>query len=145
MKLTGWSTGRRGIPIASCEGEISVLLRNIFIVCGLALTGCQTVGAGYDQPARITNVTEASRAALQKTVNEILNVEVTLADDALTDSSVLTIELTPPRTMLNPVPEGRVLTMPLQFHLVIRQSDCILIDPRDRSRHVLNSTSCAAE
>ncbi len=107
--------------------------------------GCQTVGADYDQPARITNVTEASRAALQKTVNEILNVEVTLADDALTDSSVLTIELTPPRTMLNPVPEGRILTMPLQFHLVIRQSDCILIDSRDRSRYVLNNTSCAAE
>ncbi len=122
-----------------------MFLRKILIVCGLALTGCQTVGADYDQPARITNVTEASRVALQNTINEILKVEVILADDALTDSSVLTVELTPPQTMLNPVPEGRILTMPLQFHLVIRQSDCILIDPRDRSRHVLNNTSCAAE
>jgi len=124
-----------------------VFLRKSLIGCGLILTvlGCQTVGADRDQPARITNVSEASRAALQKTINEILNVEVMLADDALTGSSVLTIELTPPKTMLNPVPEGRILTMPLQFRLVINQSECILIDQRDQSRHTLNDTSCAAE
>lgn len=119
----------------------------ILIGCGLILTalGCQTVGAEHDQPARITNVSEASRTALQKTIDEILNVGVMIADDALTTSSVLTIELTPPKTMLNPVPEGRILTMPLQFRLVLNQSVCILIDQRDGTRHVLNNTSCAAE
>jgi hypothetical protein len=121
--------------------------KRTLIAGGLALSvlGCQTMGADYDQPARITNATEASRAALRETINAALNTEVTLADDALTDSSVLTIEHTPPRTMQNPTPEGRILTMPLQFRLVINESDCILIDPRDRSRHLLNNTTCAAE
>jgi hypothetical protein len=111
----------------------------------MIVLGCQTVGADYDRPARITNPTEASRAALQETVNNILNTDVTLADDALTTSSVLTIEHTPPRTLQNPTPDGRILDMPFQFRLVINGSDCILIDQRDRSRHTLNDTNCVAE
>jgi len=124
-----------------------VFLRKILIVCGLILTalGCQTVGAEHDQPARIMNVSEASRAALQQTINEILKVEVLLSDDALTQTSVLTIELNPPGTLQNPNPLGRDMGKPIQFRLVLNQSVCILIDQRDGTRHVLNNTSCVAE
>lgn len=111
--------------------------------CGII--GCQTLASDYDQPATIIDPTDASRAALQETINSILNTEVTIADDALTDSSVLIIEHTPPRTMQNPTPDGRILDMPFQFQLVINGSDCILVDQRDRSRHTLKDTSCAAE
>jgi len=103
------------------------------------------MGTDYDQPARITDPTEASRAALQQTINTVLHIEVVLADDALTDSSVLTIEHTSPGTMQTPTPEGRIMKMPFQFRLVINKSDCILIDQRDRSRHTLENTSCAEE
>ena len=126
---------------------MSMLWRRILLVSGLTLTalGCQTMGADYDQPARIINPTEASRDSLRQTVSQVLHTEVTLADDALTDSSVLTIEHRPPGTMQNPTPDGRILDMPIQFRLVINQSNCILIDQRDRSRHTLNDTACVAE
>ncbi len=124
-----------------------MFLRKILIGCGLILTalGCQTVGAEHDQLARITNVSEASRAALQQTINEILKVEVLLADDALTRTSVLTIELNPPGTLQNPNPLGRDMGKPIQFRLVTNQSECILIDQRDGTRHVLNDTTCVSE
>lgn len=109
------------------------------------LTGCQTVNTDLDRPARIVNTDTDSRAALQAAVNEALGTEVMLADDALTDTSLLTIERWPAGTMENPVPQGRILEKPIQFRLVINASDCILIDQRNESRHVLQDTECAAE
>jgi hypothetical protein len=109
------------------------------------LTGCQTVDTDLDRPARIVNADADSRAALQAAVNEALGNDVLLAEDALTDSSLLTIERWPAGTMENPVPQGRILEKPIQFRLVINDSDCILIDQRNASRHVLQDTECAAE
>ena len=109
------------------------------------LTGCQTVNTDHDRPARIVNADADSRAALQAAVNEALGTEVLLAQDALTDTSLLTIERWPTGTMDNPVPEGRRLDKPILFRLVINGSDCILIDQRNESRHVLKDTECAAE
>jgi hypothetical protein len=109
------------------------------------LTGCQTVDTDLDRPARIVNVDADSRAALQAAVNEALGNEVMLAKDALTNDSLLTIERWPAGTMENPVPQGRILEKPIQFRLVINDSDCILIDQRNESRHVLKNTDCVAE
>ena len=109
------------------------------------LTGCQTVDTDLDQPARIVNADADSRAALQAAVNEALGNDVLLAEDALTDTSLLTIERWPAGTMENPVPQGRILEKPIQFRLVINDSDCILIDQRNESRHVLKNTDCEAE
>ena len=109
------------------------------------LTGCQTVDTDLDRPARIVNADADSRAALQAAVNEALGTEVLLAEDALTDSSLLTIERWPAGTMENPVPQGRILEKPIQFRLVINDSDCVLIDQRNESRHVLENTDCVAE
>ena len=111
----------------------------------LTLTACQTMSADQDQPARISEATDASRAALQETINSALHTNVMLADNALTDSSGLTIELDPPGTMQDQVPLGRDMGKPIQFRLVLNQSDCILIDQRDGTRHVLNDTTCVAE
>ena len=109
------------------------------------LTGCQTVDTDLDRPARIVNADADSRAALQAVVNEALGREVMLADNALTNTSLLTIERWPAGTMENPVPEGRRLDKPIQFRLVVNGSDCILIDQRNASRHMLEDTDCAAE
>jgi len=111
----------------------------------LLLSACQTMSADQDQAARISRATDASRAALQETINSALHTNVMLADDALTGSSVLTIELNPPGTMQDPVPLGRDMGKPIQFRLVLNQSDCILIDQRDGTRHVLTDTTCIAE
>jgi len=109
------------------------------------LSACQTMSADQDQAARISPATDASRAVLQETINNALHTSVMLADDALTTSSVLTIELNPPGTMQNPNPLGRDMGKPIQFRLVVNQSACILIDQRDGTRHVLNDTTCVAE
>ncbi len=111
----------------------------------LAMVGCQTLASGADVPARITNPTDNSRAALQSAVNDALNINVTLADDALTDSSVLTIERNPPRSMRSPPAQGRNMDTPIQFRLVLSGSECILIDQGDNSRYLLEKTTCAAE
>ena len=122
---------------------------NIRQVCtasfALAALGCQTLADEYDKPARIVNPDDASRAALQETVNKAFGVDVTLADNALTDSSVLTIERSPRPTMENPNPLGRNMETPFQLRLVINGTDCVLIDRRDRSRYILANTSCEAE
>ena len=120
--------------------------RNL-IAASLALTalGCQTVGSDADKPARIVNPDDASRAALQDAVNTAFGTSVTLADNALTDSSVLTIERNPRPTMDNPNPLGRNMEKPFQLRLFINGTDCVLVDQRDHARYVLANTSCEAE
>ncbi len=111
----------------------------------IMLTGCQTVNADYDRPARIANPDADSRAALQAAVNEVLGTEVLLAGDALTASSLLIIERWLPGTMDDPVPQGRILEKPIQFQLVRNGADCILVRKSDGARYPLSSTDCEAE
>ncbi len=113
-------------------------------VTTFGVVGCQTVATGYDKPARITDPTDDSRAALQQTVNAVLNTNVTIADDALTDSSLLIVERSMPKSMDGSPAQGRTMEMPYQFRLVINGDECVLIDQRDDSRHVLQDTSCIA-
>lgn len=117
------------------------------IISGLlfALAGCQTLATDSDVAARITNSTDDSRKALQSAVNAALDANVTLANDALTDSSVLTIERNPPRSMENLPAQGRNMDMPMQFRLVLNDGDCVLIYTADDSRRKLADTSCVAE
>lgn len=120
--------------------------RNL-IAASLALTaiGCQTFGSNVDTPARIVNADDASRAALQEAVNTAFGTNVTISDDALTDSSLLTIERSPRPTIDNPNPVGRNMEMPFQLRLYVNGSDCVLVDQRDRKRYVLANTTCEAE
>jgi hypothetical protein len=111
----------------------------------LLLTACQTVATADDRPARIVEPDSASRAALQRAVNDALGTGVALAADALTDSSLLIIERNPPKTMDNPAPQGRIMDAPIQFQLVTDGTDCILVDRRDGTRRTLEDTRCVAE
>jgi hypothetical protein len=108
------------------------------------LAGCQTMANGDDMPARIANPTEASRAELQRVVNELLGTTVMIADDALTGSSTLSIERKAPANPQGRLATGRNMEPPIQFRLVLNDSACILIDTRDGSRHSLASTTCIA-
>ena len=122
--------------------KLKTIAAVILFVIGLA--GCQTLVATDDLPAWITNPDGASRAALQTAVNEALNTDVALADDALTDSSILTIERNIPGSLEGQPAQGRNMDMPIQFRLVVSGGDCVLIDQRDESRRVLENTSCKA-
>lgn len=117
----------------------------LIAVTVLALTGCQTPAMGQDVPALITNPTTESRAALQDVINAALNTNVILADDALINSSLLTIERNSPRGMQNPPAQGRNMDAPIQFRLVTSAAGCTLIDLRDSSRYALEFTTCVPE
>jgi len=111
----------------------------------IVIAGCQTVGIGSGEPARIINADDASRATLQETVNRVFGTDVTIADNALTNSSVLIIERGPQPSMENPTPIGRNMEMPVQLRLVIDETDCVLVDTRDGARYTLASTTCEVE
>ena len=134
------------IPIEFCAAKC-MRSAGIFavIVSAFGIVGCETVVTDHDQPARIVDPDSASRAALQRAVDLALGTHVTLSDTALTDRSVLTIENWPTPTMENPVPQGRAITMPIQFRLVKNGEQCILVRQSDRSRYVLDNTTCAPE
>ena len=109
------------------------------------LTGCQTVNGVYDQPARIVNPDADSRAALKAAVNEALGTEVMLADDALTDSSLLPVERRPTGTMDDPVRDGLILDKPIMLQLVKNGEECVLIRMSDGARYPLSNTDCEVE
>lgn len=113
----------------------------------ILLGGCQTQtpGTSIDVPALLINPDERSRAALYDALSRALNVGVMLAEDALTTSSLLTIERNPPGSLQNPPAQGRVLEKPIQFRLVRNRSKCVLIDLRDGLRYELDDVSCIAE
>jgi hypothetical protein len=111
----------------------------------MSMSGCKNVAPDADQAAVIVNPDAASRAALQQTVNAALHTDVTLADDALTDTSVLTIERKIPQSVEGSPAQGRNMEMPIQFRLVTDGANCILVDQLDLSRAVLVDTECVAE
>ncbi len=112
----------------------------------LLIAGCQTLSAGADVPAVITAPDEASHAALKAALADSFGgLDVVIANDALTKSSLLTIERGPHRTINNPSPDGRIITDPFRFRLVKNGDECVLVDLRDDSRHVLAETDCAPE
>lgn len=113
--------------------------------CATILAACKNIVPDVDQAARIVEPSDASRAALQATVNAVLNTDVTLADNALTDTSVLIIERKIPRSIDGAPAQGRNMDLPIQFRLVTDGANCILVDQRDESRHSLENTRCVAE
>ena len=112
----------------------------LLAVFAVSLAGCKDVS-----PAVIVEPTDASRQALQDAINAQFNTSVMIAADALTDSSVLYIDR---RELLDdsgtPL-EGRRLDKPFEFRLVTDGRNCILVDQRDESRHILANTRCKAE
>jgi hypothetical protein len=115
----------------------------LIVALSMGVVGCcKTVATEQDEAARIIDPDDASRAALQRVVNTALHTEVTLAADALTESSLLVIERNPPKSIQGHPSQGRIMEAPLQFRLVVNGEDCILIDQRDRSRYRLENTRC---
>ena len=109
------------------------------------ITGCQTIYAPDDRPARIRAGDETSHAALNRAVDDVMGIHVTLAPTALTDSSYLTLDSGPSPSMENPVPVGREYREPISLQLVTDGEDCFLIDSRNNNRHLADSVSCEPE
>lgn len=111
----------------------------------LGVTACKTAPTEQDKAARIVDADDASRAALQRVVDDALHTNVNLASDALTKSSILIIHRKPMRDSKGIPIDGRVLEAPIQLRLVVNHERCILIDQRDQSRYELENTRCEPE
>jgi len=119
---------------------------NTLMTVILLLSGCRTITANDDQPALIVEPSDASRAALRETLSSIFGgEEITLADDALTDSSILTLEISPSKLADSDAALGRVVGRPFSFQLIKNRHGCFLVDLRVAERHLLADTSCAPE
>lgn len=107
------------------------------------LAACASSQAQPDAPAVITQPSAASRAELLAAVTSALNVaDVTLADDALTKTSTLTIERTRLRDASGRQLNGRDLGRPELFQLVKNGARCELIHQGSGKRVELAKTAC---
>lgn len=112
----------------------------------IMVTSCQALTAYPDLAALIVQPDKDSRAALQATLSGLFGgSEIRLSDDALTRTSLLTLEPGFQKTLGDPPATGRVLSEPYRFQLVKNGDNCILIDLRDGTRHTLADTTCLPE
>src|SRR5487761_2442753 len=111
-----------------------------------AITACTTNPAAKDVPAIIVRPDAQSRADLQSAVSKALNrTSVTLADDALTRDSSLSMERARLRDPQQGIAQGRETRMPEHFRLVESGHHCVLIHERTGQRMELANTRCAAK
>lgn len=107
------------------------------------LTACKHPMVREDQPARIVNPDEKSRAELRNAVSEALhNVPVELAGDALTKDDRLIIERKQHRDASGNVIMGYETEMPREFRLVKSGDNCFLVDMASKKRKQLKQTAC---
>lgn len=129
-----------------CFRKEDFLLRTLPAVGALLLSACTLSQAQEEVPAVITHPTPASRAELSRAVSEALqSTPVTLADDALTNTSSLFIERTPRRDAAGRLLNGRELRRPEKFRLVKQGDQCVLVHENSAARRRLEAVSCEAE
>jgi hypothetical protein len=105
-----------------------------------------TAALDGDHPAVLVNPTAESRAELERVVSDMLfGADVTLADDALTETSVLIVERRKVRSMENPPLSGRDLGSPERFRLYTTGTQCVLVHESDHARYELLDVECAPE
>lgn len=132
-----------------------VALGSILVMTGVGSTiaACRTTApVPYESslqgnvPAVIVNPTAASRAELRQAVSELLGgADVMLADDALTQTSILTIERRRSGTLDKPPLSGRDLGSPERFHLLLTGTGCVLVHESDEATVPLTETDCVPE
>ena len=116
----------------------------LFIPFLFIVMACASTPMNEDIPAVIVDADDRSRNELKQIITTALNIEdINLADDALTDDSLLLIERTQYRNLNNAPVLGRDLGRPEIFRLVLSDDQCVLIHQRDNRRWVLRDTQCA--
>ena len=121
-------------------------MRGLLAAGSFLLSACASSQAQEGVPAVITNPTAESRAELQHAVSSALQgAPVTLADDALTNTSSLIIDRTAARDAVGRRLNGRELGRPEQFRLLKQGNQCVLVHENSGKRQVLESVRCRSE
>jgi hypothetical protein len=115
------------------------MMRALLWMAAILLGACKTPQP-TDTPAVIEEPTLRSREAVIKAVSDALGgATVTLADDALTRSSVLIIDRRPLRDPAGLPVQGRETGMPERFFLVKNGARCVLVYERTGKRYPLDA------
>lgn len=119
-------------------------MRGLALLLAATLGGCGAAPVGTEQPAVVVNADDDSRRELRQVIATALDVsEVTIAGDALTASSELSIARTPPRGLEAPPATGRQTGRPEVFRLLKDGPQCLLVHRRTGLRWLLVDTECA--
>jgi hypothetical protein len=118
----------------------------IFAALGLqSLPACAVLAHSPGTPAVIVDPTTESRQELARVIHEALgDVPVTLGDDALTGSSLLTLEHALRRDPEGRLLNGRELGRPETFELFKRGSRCVLVQSSTGREWTLHHVTCVA-
>ena len=119
-------------------------LKKIVLLGTMILIGaCQSSIAEKDVSALVVEPTAMSRAELLGVVSAALDqTKITLADDALVQSSQLIITRKQHRNIQNGVLLGRSYELPEHFDLRLNQGRCMLIRQKTGQRWQLRQTRC---
>ncbi|MGB5245636.1 MAG: hypothetical protein WBN34_03750 [Woeseia sp.] len=110
----------------------------------IGLAGCAGKPLPEGSPAIIINPDAESRAELKGILQTALHgAPLILADDALTTSSVLTIEHRAPRGLDAPAANGRLPGRGEDFLLLLDGSQCVLKQQSSGLRWLMLDTECA--
>ena len=121
---------------------MSAVIRACLFAAAVVPGACGTLSA-QEQPAVIAAPTAQSRAELVRVVSAAFNGQpVTLADDALTKESVLTIERRTPPGEQGRAATGRTLDAPQRLSLVLRGTRCFLVRSADGREWELSEAQC---
>ena len=122
-------------------------LRNVLYALVVAAAGCQAYSSAPDeQYAVLVEPTAETRAELLMVVTRALGgAPVVLASDALTATSLLSVEINPRRRLSGGPLDGRVLGGPEQFRLVLTHAGCELIRLSTGDRFGLEHARCVPE
>lgn len=124
------------------------MLRYLLIAstCLLALSACKNGTMQQEVPALVSEPGPESRAELQGLVSAALTgVDVLLADDVLSESSVLIVERQTRRDPQGNRLPGRDLSKPERFQLLLSGDRCILHQQSSGKRWELQETRCIPE
>jgi hypothetical protein len=147
----GRGPGRTWIP--ACAGmtkELFLAARfgsfKLLVITMPLLCACASI-AQQETEAIVVNANAESHAELVQVVSKALNTTpVTIADDALTRDSFLTIERKPARDPATGQRlSGRDFDKPEHFRLVRQGDRCVLVHERTGERYTLSKTSCKAK
>ncbi len=112
----------------------------------LGLAGCRSTPLPEGVAALLLNPDEDSKRELRQVVSSALKVaNITLADDALTQSNILSIEPSAPRGLNAPPANGRLLGRPETFRLLLDGPQCVLVHDRTGLRWFLLDAECVAK
>lgn len=126
----------------------TAMIRTVLIagLCLVTLIACKNGTIQQEVPAVISEATAASRAELQALVSKALaGANVILAEDALSQSSMLIVDRQVRRDAQGNRLLGRDLGKPERFQLLLRGDKCALLQQSTGKRWELQEATCVPE